>query len=184
MNPVVRVFAERASARRTSLLGIAGVVPLDFWHRRALGHEWNAHQHLAHALTADHGATKLIRRFAAARHPLETTMDDLLSIRAEAMAGMADLDIADLVERSQPLRVELHAVLSSLTPADLDQTLLRVQSPSQWSPSVSVTLHAYLDQWSIHDVEHEAAIRVAIATTPDLSAADHIRHLNPKRPRQ
>jgi len=176
MNPVVRVFAERAAARRASLLSLTDVIPAEFWQRRSPGDEWDAHHHLAHALSADSVVAKLLVAFLE-HGTQETGLDELLGDREAALTASLDLEPATLVASGQAARNSLLAQLERVAPPNLEGEFLRVATPSPWTPSASLTLYAYLEQWALHDAEHEFAIRAAITTPPDLSAAAHIRRL-------
>lgn len=176
MNPVVRVFAERAAARRSSLLSLAAVIPDDFWRRRSSADDWDAQHHLAHALSADSVVAKLLGAFLE-RGTQEVGLDLLLHDREAALSSLLHLETATLVASGQTARGSLLALLERVAPRDLDRDFLRIATPSPWTPSTSLTLYTYLEQWAVHDAQHEYAIREAVTTPPDLSAAAHHRRL-------
>jgi hypothetical protein len=161
MHPVLRVLVERAAVRRFSILGLASVIPDDFWTRRAPSDEWAAHQHLVHALSAD----AAVAEFIAGK--LEGP--GLEAARARAMAEAAELPLPELIERAAAGRSQLIEVLTEMTPADLERALPISGAVNAWGEQLSITVFQYLEQWAAHDAVHEAAIREAIATSPDLT---------------
>ena len=176
MNRVVRVFVERATARRQSLLELVSVVPGDSWTRKAPGEAWDAFHHLAHALSADSGVADVIPEFV--RHePTSIQIEELLSRRETVIAAAAGLDIESLVARGHQARREILATLERLHQTDLERQISFLDQRSAWSQPAQITLFAYLEQWSHHDAEHESAIRTAISTPPDLSAVAQTRRL-------
>lgn len=172
IHPVVRVLLERAEARRTSLLGLAAVVPDGSWARSAPGAEWTARHHLAHALTTDAVIAPLITRFRAEELAV------LARRRVEALASTVALPMTDLLVRAESGRDDLKRRLAELTAGDLETTVSLPASGNAWGETASISLLQYLDLWASHDPEHEAAIRAAISTPPDLSAVAHARRMN------
>ena len=162
MHPVLRVLLERAAAKRVSLLGLASVIPDDFWSRRTPDDEWTARQHLVHALTADAAVADFI-----AGGPQSTSLE---AARAGAIAEGAELSMPELLERAAKGRARLVEVLSAMTPMDLERTLAIPGATNAWGEQLSITVFQYLEQWAAHDAVHETAIREAIATSPDLTA--------------
>jgi len=170
MDPVLRVLLGRAGARRASLLGLARVVPPDLWSRRASSGAWTAHEHLAHALSADAVITAVLPRFS------ETSATALLELRAAALESAMSLPIDDLLNLASSRRDELRRFFATLPSGALQLEGLydrADQGGARWP----VTLGAYLALWAVHDSEHEQAIREAIAVPPDLSAIAHVRRL-------
>ncbi|MGE0601380.1 MAG: maleylpyruvate isomerase N-terminal domain-containing protein [Dehalococcoidia bacterium] len=176
MNRVVRVFAERAVARRESLLELVSVVPEDSWSRNAPGEPWDAFHHLAHALSADNGVSEVLPAFTrtAAR---TIPVVELLSRRESTIESAVALDLDQLLAQGAAARRQVLVTLEDLEQSDLECAALFIDQRSPWSQPAPITLFAYLEQWSHHDAEHEAAIRAAISTPPDLSAVAHTRRL-------
>lgn len=168
MHPVLRVLVERAAAKRTSLLGLASVVPDGYWTRSSLGDAWTARQHLAHALTSDDGVAAFIG--TAAEQGRAEPGIDIEASRSAAMERGAALPLPELIALAEAGRTSLVKVLAALGPADLERQLVVPRVATAWGEPVTITLYRYLEQWAAHDGVHEAAIREAIATSPDLTA--------------
>jgi DinB family protein len=162
IHPVLRVLVERAAARRVSLLGLVSVIPEGFWVRRVPGDDWSAREHLVHALTADDAVAEFI-----AGSPENA---DLEAARAVAMTQGAELPMKELLELAAKGRSRLIEVLFTMTPVDLERALPIPGAVNAWGERLSITVFQYLEQWAAHDAVHEAAIREAIATPPDLTA--------------
>ena len=165
MHPVLRVLVERAASGRISLLGLASVIPDGYWTRSSLGDAWTAREHLTHALTADGGVAGFISNTAEPEPAW-----DLGAARDAAMRDGAALPLPELLSHAEASRAQLITVLGTFGPADLDRALVIPGVVTAWGEPVSISLYRYLEQWAAHDGVHEAAIRDAIATSPDLTA--------------
>jgi hypothetical protein len=162
MLPIVRVLLDRADARRGSLLGLAEVVPVQYWERRVAGDDWSAHHHLAHALSADALVAEAVRSFSA------EALTTLVSRRLEALQAALDAPLPALLERALADRARLREALAALGPEALEAEV-PLRTDDSWGQTRSLSLLAYLETWAGHDSEHEAAIRAAIAVPPDMA---------------
>ena len=166
MNPVVRVLFDRAQGRRLQLLQLADSIPEDYWARHAPGDSWAARHHLVHTLSADELVERTLREASSGAVDTEA----LLRERSAAIERGLELDVAALLKFAAEARQSLGQALERLAPEALGRPAFVVASSNQWSEPVVVSVVEYLGQWSKHDADHEAAIRSAIATTPDLTA--------------
>lgn len=176
MIPVVRVLAERAEARRGTLLTLAEVVPADYWRRRESDDAWPAHTHLAHALSADSLFARFLAGLIDITVEFEFDPEVLLVERQAAIDQATDMAFDELFELGRSGRTAVLRALGALTPGSLETTLV-MRGASRWGQPASFTVYQYLEQWAGHDSGHEAAIRAAIATSPDLSAVAHVRRM-------
>jgi len=165
MLPSVRVFIERAIARRTSLLGLVDSLPADYWQRATHSGAWTAKQHLAHVATTDRLVVRVIESIS-----LESPFANLAEDRLAAIAEAEDQPVAELLDRMAEERTALVAVFARITPVDLEASLPVPGTRTPWGEPVAILVSSYLDSWARHDGDHEEGIREAIATPPDLSA--------------
>ncbi len=180
MLPEVRVFLERANARRQSLLGLAAVIPEGYWPRTAPGDLWSARNHLEHVASADAFLEDMVASLVAGTETwLARTTDpgDLVSVRAAAMAALAPLPVDDLVSAMGESRVALAASLALVDRAHLLAPVFVAGYVSAWGEPRPVAFSSYLDTWAAHDGAHELAIRDALSTPPDLVAVAMARRL-------
>lgn len=175
------VLVGRAAAAREQLEALLGVVPDAYWDRREAGDPWTARTHLQHLATIDDptralfaaaGAGGALAPFGAvAAGPYEAA-------RVALLASVADLPVTALVER---MRAERAAALSALAVLDVDELETPVLLPSvvdAWHRPVTVPLRQYAAAWAVHDADHTAAIRRAIARVPgpaDLALAARLQ---------
>jgi hypothetical protein len=181
MLPEVRVLLERARTRRHAILGLLDVAPEAFWLRTAPGDGWSARAHTAHLAAIDGPLATLARR-AAAGAPEAWLFDvsdplELESARASAMAAMADGSPRQLREALEAARLPIAAALEPLRPASLEMRVMVAGDVDSWGRQLSWSLRDYLGHWAEHDALHEAAIRAAFTTPPDLSAVAITRRL-------
>lgn len=169
MHPVVRVFVERAAASRGALLELAGIIPDEYWQRRAQGGAWTAHEHLTHALTADGLLLNVLGEPAQAF--------ELARVRAEAIGAGEKLAYGRLLENADAQRQELLRFLERLSAKDLECPLVFAGASEPWGRPQSISVQRYLEVWAAHDAEHAAAIREAISAEPDLSAVARTQRL-------
>lgn len=177
MIPVVRVLIGRAAARRESLLALVDVVPADYWSRTAPGESWSAHRHLLHALSAEDALEGLLQNINEGSGPLALEAAALYAEREAAIEAAGALELGSLIERSALARERTVRLLADLTPASIERTLVVAMPPGSWPAQSVMAAYAYLEQWAAHDAGHEAAIRDAISTPPDLSAVAHARRI-------
>lgn len=180
MLPEVRVFLERAGARRQSLFGLVEAIPPAYWPRTAPGDAWSARNHLEHVATADDFLGSLILDIVRGAEPwLAGTADPrgLLFARAEAMQRFESLPLEALLDAMAGARSMLVESLARLEPAHLLGPVFFAGHVSAWGEPLPITFSSYLDAWSAHDTAHEAAIRDAVSTPPDLVAVAMARRL-------
>ncbi|MCL4240199.1 MAG: hypothetical protein KJ048_02505 [Dehalococcoidia bacterium] len=180
MLPEVRVFLERANARRQSLLGLAAVVPEGYWPRTAPGDIWSARNHLEHVASADAFLEDMVASLVAGTETwLARTADpgDLVSARAAAMAAFAPLPFDDLVSAMGESRAALAASLALVDRTHLLAPIFVAGYVSAWGEPRPTAFSSYLDTWAAHDGAHESAIRDAVSTPPDLVAVAMARRL-------
>lgn len=161
MNPEVRVFLDRANARRVSLLGLVDVIPDQFWARREDRDSWTARQHVAHVATADELLLETIPGEAAAPYEVR---------RSELLTAAAEWPMPDLLARMERERARLAAWLEGLSLLSLDGYIKAVGVRDAWGREVSWPVRALLAAWAEHDTGHELAIRRAVTTPPDAAA--------------
>ncbi len=179
MNPVVRMLVQRAEARRYGLLELAMVIPEDYLSRRAQGDEWSARVHFVHALLTDRAVTLIVRAIAEgvdADH-LGAVMESMIADRSAEIRSAEAQPTSGLVDASVADRANLYRELTRLTPAHLDAVLPVSGARNSWGQPLGISLVQYLEQWCHHDSGHEAAIRRAMATSPDLSTVALTRRL-------
>jgi hypothetical protein len=181
MLPEVRVLLERAQTRRHAILGLLDAAPEAFWLRVASGDAWSARAHAAHLAAMDGPVAELARGAVAgareawlfdATRPLE-----LESARASAMAALADGTPHQLREALAAARLLVAPALEPLRPAALEMRVMVAGAVDSWGRQLSWSLRDYLGHWAEHDALHEAAIRAAFTTPPDLSAVALTRRL-------
>jgi hypothetical protein len=100
-------------------------------------------------------------------------LDELLSWRESALRNALELPRQALLERAAAERSALRSDLEALG----QESLFAATPAHPWQPAARVTVFAYLEAWASHDLEHEFAIREAIASPPELSALAHIQRL-------
>lgn len=171
MLATVRVFLERADGARFRLLDLAAAVPEELLARQAQADEWPARTHLGHALTSDGPVATFVERFLSPEAEPERLFEQVLAERASAIAAAQECSVEELVDLAARERRRLISGLSSVRPAHLERTMTVPGLRDAWGQPHAVSLAGYLRAWCQHDLEHEAAIREAIRTTPDLSAA-------------
>lgn len=180
MLPEVRVFLERAGGRRHALLGLVEAIPLALWPRTAPGDAWSARNHLEHVATADAFLDTLVADLAAGAETwLARTSDQqaLLAARIEAMQLFETLPLEGVLEAMAQARSELVSALGELERTHLLVPVFIAGHVSAWGEPRAITFGAYLDVWAAHDSDHEAAIREAVSTPPDLVAVAMARRL-------
>lgn len=180
MLPEVRVFFERAEARRQSLLGLVAAIPPGYWLRSGPGDAWTARHHLQHVATADDFLGALIETVCSGGEAwLGGTRDlpALLQARAAAIEEHAPLTLSALIDRLSQSRQVLAERLSELDRVHLAAPVFIAGRISHWGEPLPLALSAYLASWAGHDAGHEMAIREAVSTPPDLSAVALSRRL-------
>jgi hypothetical protein len=180
MLPEVRVFLERAGARRQSLLGLVAAIPPAYWPRTAPGDAWSARNHLEHVATADAFLDDIVARLLeGAEAWLAGTAEprELLAARAEAMQRFEGLPLDALLESMRVARTRLAQSLAVLERSHLLQPVFIAGHVSAWGEPRAVALGSYLDAWAAHDSAHEPSIRDAVSTPPDLATVALARRL-------
>lgn len=173
MLPEVRVLLERAEARRQSLLGLVEAVPEDYWGRGESQDSWRARTHLEHLAAMEPLVARLLTDVVAEGVGVvagAVTMEELGRARERAMAVFEGKPIAELREAMGEGLARVRQALGKLEPGHLDAAVSIGGATDAWGQPVTWHLREYLRTWAEHDGEHEAAIRAAITTPPDLSA--------------
>lgn len=180
MLPEVRVYFERAQARRQSLLGLMAAIPPGYWSRSAPGDSWTARNHVEHVATADDFLGELIEAVRSGSEAwLAGTRDPgaLIQARTTAMEQHAPRPLPGLVEEIARSRQALAERLTNLERMHLTAPVYVAGRVSHWGEPLPITLSEYLASWAGHDAEHAAAVREAVSTPPDLSAVALTRRL-------
>lgn len=173
--PEMRTLVERAATRRHVLEGLIASVPDEYWERRAPGDDWTALDHVRHVATVDAMMVELVE---AAERPGEELWaggareaDELEARRTELMDGVRDQDIHALVATMRESREAAVGALLALSQGALDREVRVAGVLTPWGEPHASSLRVHLGGWAAeHDREHEAAIRRAIETPPDLTA--------------
>ncbi|HCV00357.1 MAG TPA: hypothetical protein DGL25_04065 [Dehalococcoidia bacterium] len=171
--PEMHTLVARAAGRRHVLEGLIACIPDDYWERRAFNDSWTAVDHLRHVATVDRMIVELA---TAAQKPQEilwlgNTQDalELESKRLELMDGLAHQGIQRLVQAMQAAREAVVEALLVLPQTVLDQKIHVAGILTPWGEPHPFPLRTYLASWAEHDKEHEASIRLAIETNPDVT---------------
>ena len=179
MLPEVRVLVERAEAHRFALEGLLDAIPDSYWPRTAPGDAWPARTHLQHLATIESLTDETVRAFLAGASDAwvggASTTGMLAERRSALLAEVAESTVPELRELMRDSRRELSASLAALAPVHLDGSVFVAGLADAWGQPLRFSLREYLRSWPEHDGDHEGAIRRAIATTPDLSAAALVR---------
>lgn len=166
---------------REQLEALLDVIPEGYWERREAGDPWTARTHLQHLATIDDPTRAL---FAAAGGGGTLAPFGVIAAgpyeaaRAVLLDSVADLPVAALVGRMRAERAEALAALAALGVDELDTPVLLPSVVDAWRRPVTVSLRQYAAAWAVHDAEHTAAIRRAIARTPgpgDLALAARLQ---------
>ncbi len=177
MLPEVRVLIERAAARRLALEGLLDALPDDYWGRSAPGDGWPIRSHVEHLATIEGLVAETVRTVQVGDRYVwaggANTTAALAELRAAQMASVAGATREALRAAMARSRAGLVAALASLEPVHLDAAVLVAGVVNAWGKPVGFSLREYLGAWP--DVEHDAAIRRALETPPDLSAAALVR---------
>jgi hypothetical protein len=182
MLPEIRTLTERAAAQRALLDDLLDAVPAGYWARRAPGEGWNAQQNLQHLATIE----ALLRddivrvRDSDGQAWLGGAPDParLMALREAALASMAGEGVPALRGRMAANRAALVALLNDLAVDELDAGVLFPGVTDAWGTPLRWDLRHYLAAWPVHDAEHAATIRAALAAPPDLSTIAITRRLN------
>lgn len=181
MLPEVRVLLERAQRRRHAIEDLLRSAPASFWQRVAEGDAWSARAHVAHLATMDAPMVRLTQRAVAGERAawLWDAEDPVVleAARRHAMAALADSSADELSEALSEARATLVPALAALLPEGLEMLVMVAGASDGWGTPRSWPLRTYLAHWAEHDAIHEAAIRAAFTTPPDLSAVALTRRL-------
>lgn len=173
MLPELQVLLERARSARLSLDGLLDVLPADYWSRAEPGARWNVRDQLAHVASADNLLGELLGRAASDERVVWVggTEDSAeLLIRREApLAEMSGLPLDALRNVATEARDAIESAFTMLNPTALEVSVFIAGAVDRWGEPLRWDVRQYLAAWATHDSSHEASIRAAIATTPDLS---------------
>lgn len=171
--PEVRTLVERGAARRQVLEGLIESVPEDYWERQDSGDAWTALDHLRHVATVD---AMLVELVEAAREPDKELWagktDDVEVLEARRVALMdtvREQPVETLVETMRESRARAVETVLGMSVETLDREVRVAGALNEWGEQLAFPLRGYLAVWVEHDGEHEAAIRRAIATPPDVT---------------
>jgi Mycothiol maleylpyruvate isomerase N-terminal domain len=169
----VRTLAGRAIASRVQLDDLLDVVPAGHWQRSEPGAAWTARNHLEHLATVDRSLEADIERTREGDSWIGGSADAAAfrAARAEAIARLSDHKEGELRTLMQNARRGVTLALGRIGPNQLETRLFVPGMPDRWGQPASVSLREYLVSWANHDREHADAIRRAVTTPPDLSAA-------------
>ena len=171
--PEVQVLLERARSARLSLDGLLDVLPAEYWLRAAPGSRWDVRDQLTHVASADDMLRDLLRTVAAGRGTVwvggTEDASELLSRREVPLTAQAGLPIEELRESATGARSAVESAFVTLNATMLEASVYVAGAVDRWGEPLRWGLRTYLATWAQHDSAHEADIRAAIATTPDLS---------------
>lgn len=173
MLPELRVLIERARARRMSLEGLLDALPPDYWDRVAAGEGWSIRRQVIHLSGADRMVSELLEEVAggARRVWVGGTRDagELSRRRHQPLAELAGRPQAELRAIAASARTQLIERMARLGPERLEAAVHVAGAVDRWGEPLEWSLCEYLAAWTGHDPEHEASIRRAMTTPPDLS---------------
>lgn len=173
MLPELRVLVERAEARRASLDGLLDALPADYWSRVAAGEAWSIHDQVAHLAGSEALIGGMLREVVggAARVWVGGTEDAraLLEFRQRALEVWAGAGVDSLRAATSDARMALNEGVAALQQGQLECTVHVAGAVDRWGEPLAWPLRQYLAAWTAHDPEHEASIRRAMTTPPDLS---------------
>ena len=174
MLPEVRTLLQRAAAHRFALDGLLDAIPESYWERAAPGDAWNARNHLQHLATVEAILAQDLARVIDGANDLWLggSPDAVLfhERRAAMMEAVADLPCAALRGEMAANRHDAVNTLGALTAYHMEAGLRIPGVVDRWAQPVRYSLREYLTAWPNHDTAHDAAIRAAVSTPPDLSA--------------
>lgn len=176
----VRVFFERAGARRQSLLGLVAAIPTAYWSRTAPGDAWSARNHLEHVATADAFLDDIVAGLVDGAETWlagATNPRDLLAARAQAMQRFDGVPLDGILYAMAAARTRLALSFAVLERSHLLEPVFIAGQVSAWGEPRAITFGSYLDAWAAHDSAHEASIRDAVSTPPDLVTVALTRRL-------
>ena len=173
MLPEVRVLLERARSARLSIDGLLDVLPADYWSRAEAGSRWDVRDQLAHIASADGMLRDLLRAVASGQPAVWVggTEDaaELLARREAPLTELAAVPLDRLRTLASETRAAIEPGFATLNIAMLEAGVFIAGAVNRWGEPLRWELRQYLASWASHDSAHEASIRGAIATTPDLS---------------
>ena len=94
---------------------------------------------------------------------------ELLVQREAPLARMADLSRAELRQATAESRSAVESAAGGIDASMLEAGVFIAGAVDRWGAPVRWGLREYLASWAAHDSAHEADIRAALATPPDLS---------------
>ncbi|MBA4180160.1 MAG: hypothetical protein C0506_06175 [Anaerolinea sp.] len=173
MLPELRVLLERAEARRASLDGLLDALPADYWGRVAAGEAWSIQDQVAHLAGSEALIGAMLREVAGGamrvwvggiEHP-----QGLIEMRERALDVWKGASVDTVRKAAAGSRQALAECLAALVHRHLDATVHVAGAMDRWGGPLAWPLREYLATWTAHDPEHEASIRSAMTTPPDLS---------------
>jgi len=185
MLPEVRVLIERAAARRFALDGLLDAIPGDYWARSAPGDAWPVRSHVEHLATIESLVTETVAAVIQGEREAWAggagSVDALTERRALLMAAVAGASQEELRASMVHSRAVLVASVETLEPIHLEAVVLVAGVVNSWGQPVLFSLREYLLAWPDHDTSHDAAIRRAMESPPDLSTAALVQRAQRRR---
>lgn len=173
MLPELRVLLERAEARRASLNGLLDALPADYWGRVAADEAWSIQEQVAHLAGSEALIGGMLREVVsgAARVWVGGTEDaqTLIDFRLRALEVWDGASVTSLRNAAADARKALNEGVAALQHSHLECTVHVAGVVDRWGEPLAWPLREYLGAWTVHDPEHEASIRRAMTTPPDLS---------------
>ncbi|MCY3645759.1 MAG: DinB family protein [Chloroflexi bacterium] len=171
--PEIRTLVERGAARRQVLEGLIESVPDDYWERQDSGDAWTALDHLRHVATVDQMLVELVEAAQESDEELWAGKTDNVEVlearRVALMDKVREQSVDTLVETMRESRARAVGTVLGMTVETLDREVRVAGALNEWGEQLAFPLRGYLAVWVEHDGEHEAAIRRAIATPPDVT---------------
>lgn len=171
--PEIRTLIERGAARRQVLEGLIESVPDDYWERQDSGDAWTALDHLRHVATVDQMLLELVEAAQESDEELWAGKTDDVEVlearRVALMDGVREQSVETLVETMRESRERAVGTVLGMSVETLDREVRVAGALNEWGEQLTFPLRGYLAVWVEHDGEHEAAIRRAIATPPDVT---------------
>ena len=155
------------------LEGLIESVPDDYWERQDSGDAWTALDHLRHVATVDQMLVELVEAAQESDEELWAGKTDNVEVlearRVALMDKVREQSVDTLVETMRESRARAVGTVLGMTVETLDREVRVAGALNEWGEQLAFPLRGYLAVWVEHDGEHEAAIRRAIATPPDVT---------------
>ena len=183
--PEIHTILGRAAANRQRLNELLQVLDDEHWRRRHPDDAWDVRGHLQHLASIEPlliGTLNEAVELGSAWLCGSPSGPGVEEAREAARTSLADLSPGELLLEIEETRIETVDAVANLEAAALD-AIVRIPPVSEWLAPVPVPLRQYLQDWAIHDLDHEASIRNAITVQPrpaDLASALRVRAKQPR----